>query len=101
MTTRVHGYVHAGSGQGGFPWSEIFVQAWESVCTYRTCACARFVTALSICEGAVTGRAPRFAAILPGLHSPLAGECPLHARAIVILVQPARRAALLASRRLS
>jgi hypothetical protein len=60
MTIPAHSYMQADSGQGNLPLSEIFVQAWESVCTYRTYACARFVTALSICEGAVTGPAPRF-----------------------------------------
>jgi hypothetical protein len=79
--------MHARSGQGNLPWSEFFKPAWKSVCTYRTIAFLRQVCDRSLIrEGAVTCPATLFAVILPGLSSPLAGECPLYARAIVILV---------------
>ncbi len=75
----------ARSQQGQQPWSEIFfVQAWEFVCTYRTCVLRQVCDRSLLLRGPLPARQTLLLQSCPALILLLAGECPLHARAIVI-----------------
>ena len=78
-----------GGGYGVFSEAGLVAQAGKSFALIAFCACPRFVTALTkTLSGYWGGRYPpgsALASILPGRSLLLAGECPLYARAIVIL----------------